>query len=220
MPLKKRHPHKMKQARNPSSNKVAGSSLVPSFVIGSSRSIVSKSWRYWVGLLPSAPVEAMTICGVSFPKMNEDLVSDPMRTSTKKRIPVIGAITIISESLLLKIIDQIPRIVFRFQPGQKEEIGTGQNIGDNHQRPRRGTIVTIPRPDELIARAAMGRSSQAYDQQSGDEPVAKYIFAILCQDQEVGERGDFYPSSLEASGFDLPPTVVMPSTTTQAQVAT
>ena len=167
-------------------------------------------YYYWVGVLPTCPVESVDIAGINFPKLNENVIDDPSRTGRSRRVPVIGSITILTEDKIRLLREKLPRQVVRFLDGgagaggAKEETGTGQNLGDLHVRPRKGYMVRIPTDQQIKERRERGRSSRHYVRQKGDEPAAKYIFAMLCEDQDKPDRGDFYPDPLEVTGLEWP----------------
>ncbi len=187
--------------------RIAGSALVPDLAAHSSRSGgVLHEYLYWVGVTPSCPREHIDCAGINFPKVNENLVDDPMRTNKKQRVPVIGAIVRLTEDKIRRMRDKLPRLVIRFldDKGQHEEPGTGQNIGDNFQRPRRGQIITIPTEDEVASARARGKASRQYVPQKNDAPAARFMFAQLCADQEKGSRGEVYPEPLEVTGLEWP----------------
>ena len=167
---------------------------------------VSRSYKYWVGVTPSCPHEHVDLAGINFPKVNENLVDDPMRTGNKRRVPVIGAIVDIDEHTILRMRDRLKRTVIRFldDNGQSEEPGTGLNIGDNHKRPRRGQLITIPTAEETANRIARNKPARTYPPRAGDVPAARYMFAQICDDQQNGSRGEYYPETLETTGLSWP----------------
>lgn len=190
-------------ARATSKTKIAGSALVPS-----KRSVTGRvrQYRYWVGVTPSCPVEAIDLAGINFPKVNENIVDDPLRTGEKRRVPVIGSIVFLTEDKIRRMRERLPRTVIRFldDKGQRDEPGTGENVGDNHVRPRRGQLITIPSAEEIQARRAANRPAREYVEHPNDVPAARFMFAVLCEDQERGSRGDYYPDVLENTGLEWP----------------
>lgn len=181
---------------------VDGSSLIPKITPGQYG--VGEVFLYWVGVTPSCPVEHLTCAGVVFPKLNELLIPDPMRSHEKKRVPVIGGFAWIDRRTFDKLVETLPRMVIRFLEEAKEEPGTGQNVGDNFQRPRRGIPIRIPRPEDLEAARKAGRPTNEYIPRVGDLPAAQFMFAQLCKDQKTGERGDIYPDTLDQTGLVWP----------------
>lgn len=164
-------------------------------------------YRYWVGVSPTCPVEFIDLAGINFPKVNEQLVPDPMRTGKKKRAPKVGALVWLTEAKIKLMQDRLPRTVIRFLDGKsvKEEAGTGENIGDVAERPRRGQIITIPTDAEVAERRAKGKPTRAYTPDPArDVPASRFMFAQLCPNQKHPERGEFYPDPLEVSGLSWP----------------
>jgi len=102
--------------------------------------------------------------------------------------------------------DRLRRTVIRFldDAGQTEEPGTGQNVGDNHVRPRRGQIITIPTDEDIEDRGRRGKPTNAYRPHPNDVPAARYMFAQICDDQDKGSRGEYYPDTLETTGLSWP----------------
>lgn len=187
-----------------------GVDLVPDISLESAQAGVLRQYRYWVGVTPSCPVESIDIAGVNFPKLNEKIVPDPMRGGGKKRIPVVGALVWLTEAKVQRMRERLPRTVVRFldKEGRREEKGTGENIGDNAERPQRGHLITIPTAADLKDRALKGKPARAYapDTQR-DVPAARFMFAQLCPDQVNSERGETYPEPLEVTGLDWPGTI-------------
>lgn len=185
---------------------IGGGDLVPDLEAHKTQTGVSRSYKYWVGVTPSCPREHIDLAGVNFPKVNENLVSDPMRTGNKRRVPVIGAIVDIDAHRIQIMRDKLKRTVIRFldDGGQVEEPGTGQNVGDNHVRPRRGQIITIPTAEEIKQRRERGKPTNEYRPHPNDVPAARYMFAQICEDQERGSRGEYYPETLEKTGLWWP----------------
>ncbi len=185
--------------------RLGGDTLVPNLTDARATYGVSRTYLYWVGITPSAPVGHLTMAGICFPKINELLIDDPMGGSIKRRVPVIGSIVPINEATLRRLMDRLPRTIIRFyDDGEREEPGTGKNMGDLHQQPRRGQLITIPSKTEVEARRQQGRPTREYVPSANDVPAARYMFAQLCADQKLGSRGDFYPETLETAGFEWP----------------
>ena len=189
----------------PRHTRIDGADLVPDTSSPGAHGVL-RQYKYWVGVTPSCPVEHIDCAGINFPKVNENIVPDPLRTSQKKRVPVIGAIVFLTEDKIRKMRERLPRTVIRFldDAGVKEEPGTGQNVGDNHQRPRRGHLITIPTAEDVARARKTGRPSRQYIPQTSDAPAARFMFAQLCDDQERGSRGEFYPEPLEVTGLEWP----------------
>ena len=180
---------------------------MPNIEAHSANTGVLKRYRYWVGVTPSCPVEGIDIAGVNFPKMNEKLIPDPQRSGETKRQGVVGALVWLTEAKIEKLRAHLPLTVIRFlkDPGAREEPGTGQNIGDNAARPRKGHPIRIPTPAEVRDRQKKGKPTRAYSPDMlRDVPAARFMFAQLCPNQEHPERGEYYPPVLEVTGLDWP----------------
>jgi len=188
---------------------ISGSELVPNLDEQRKQLGVSRTYKYWVGVTPSCPREHVDLAGINFPKVNENLVDDPLRTGNKRRVPVIGSIVDLSEAQVRLMRDKLKRTIIRFtdNSGEAEEPGTGQNIGDNHKRPRRGQLITIPTAEETADRIARNKPSRTYRPHANDVPAARYMFAQICDDQDKGSRGEYYPETLETTGLWWPDTI-------------
>lgn len=182
--------------------KIAGNSLVPDLT-RQSAAVAEEHW-YWLGLLPECPVKFIDAHGVQFPMVTEDV----RRTSDGRteRIPRIGALVKLRRDDILRLRDRLPRTVIRFvdDKGRNVEPGAGQNMGDPIERPRKGYVITIPRDEDVKARQKAGFSTHPYVQGPNDEPAARYMFAVLCANQERGSRGDSTPDTLEKTGLEWP----------------
>jgi len=186
---------------------IGGSELTANIAERSNSAGTSRRYRYWVGVSPSCPVESIDLAGVNFPKVNANLVADPMRTGRKKRVPVIGAIVYLDEGKIRKMREKLPRTILRFTSdvGDHDEPGTGENIGDVARRPRRGQLITIPTDAEIEERRKKGKPTRAYSPNlERDVPASRFMFAVLCEDQENGERREEYPDPLEVTGLQWP----------------
>lgn len=182
-----------------------GADLVPDFdKLGTVA--VLRQYRYWVGVTPSCPVEGIDLAGINFPKVNEKLVDDPLRTGRRMRVPVIGAVVWLTEDKIKRMRERLHRTIIRFlrDDGEVEEPNTGKNVGDVHRRPRRGQLITIPTDAEVEARKKRGKATREYVPHKNDVPAARFMFACLCENQEQGSRGESYPDPLELTGLSWP----------------
>lgn len=168
------------------------------------QAVVKKGYFYWVGAIPSCPVERVDLAGIDFPKINELIIDDPTRTGLKKRVPVIGSIVKLDKEKVEQIRERLKRTIIRFLSGEKENMGGAKDLKDLHKIPRRGHLITIPTKEEIEARKKAGKPINKYIPREHDEPAAKYLFAVLCGDQEKPERGDYYPDTLDKTGLVWP----------------
>ena len=187
--------------------RVEGSELVADIEKHSVAAGVGKRYRYWIGVTPSCPVNGLDIAGLCFPKVNEQIVPDPGRTGQKKRRLVAGAIVWVTEDKIRLLRERLPRTVIRFtdDKGTHNEPGTGENIGDVAQRPRRGHVITIPTDEDLKSRQQGGKPAHAYNPDpKRDVPAARFMFAQLCANQAQPEQGEYDPDPLELTGLEWP----------------
>ena len=96
---------------------------------------------------------------------------------TPSRTIAVGAIVMIDQAHMERLIQRIPRTVVRLfdRPAVKEEPGTGMNIGDNHVPPQRGQLITIPSSEDVEQAKKRGRPTR-----------------------------EQYPGTLETTGLDWP----------------
>lgn len=186
---------------------LSGDSLTANIGSLSDQQGLSRTYQYWVGVSPTCPVEFIDLAGINFPKVNEQLVPDPMRTGKKKRAPKVGAIVRLDESKIKLMRGRMARTIIRFldDQGVQDEPGTGENIGDVAVRPRRGQVLTIPTEEEIQERRRQGKPTRAYTPNpKRDVPASRFMFAQLCPNQDHPERGEFYPDPLEVTGLSWP----------------
>ena len=195
---------------------VSGADLAPdprSFGTVDSALAVGEFFYYWVGSVPDCPMEYPTFAGIVFPKVNERLVKSHLRDGKTNRVPVIGGIAKIDRLKFLRLVDTIKRTVIRFQELPEEvpennplddKFERGKNLEDIDIRPRRGRPILIPTKEEIEQAKQMNRHIEAYIPSERDEPIARYLFAVLCQDQRQPERGDKYPGTMAQDGFYWP----------------
>lgn len=188
--------------------KIAGKDLVPDFSPKGSLGVLAE-YSFWVGVMPSCPVEGIALAGIQFPKINENIIPATNRSGRTERVPVIGAIVQLTEVKIKMMCNRLPRLVIRFknEPAVREEPGTGLNLGDVHLQGRKGRIITIPTKEEVADRQKRGRATKHYTPDTRDEPAARYMFCVLCKNQDHPERGDTYPGSIEDLGLEWPDTI-------------
>lgn len=164
-----------------------------------------RRFRYWVGLLPSCPVDVLDMGGINFPKRTERLYPDPMMTGETKRAPVIGAVTWLTEENIVLLRARLPRTVIRHlsDGGQYEEPGTGINTGDPARRPRRGQVIRVPSSAEIATAREQGRAVNRYVPEADrDVPAARYMFCVRLD--EGSPSADSPPPPLEQTGLVWP----------------
>ncbi len=164
-----------------------------------------RHYRYWVGLVPDCPLDVIDVAGISFPKRNEKLYPDPMQTGEMKRAPVIGGLAMLTEEHLLKLRSRVARMVIRHlsDGGQKDEPGTGQNVGDFARRPRRAEKIVVPTEDQIAEARRQGRPITLYQpDHQRDVPAAKYMFCVRMD--EDARSADKCPPVLETTGLTWP----------------
>ena len=181
--------------------KLAGSDFLPT----PQQTATVSRYRYWVGVTPDCPVENLTIGGISWPKINERLIADPRRTGEKRRLPVIGAIVWIDKQRMQVIKRDTPLTVMRLMLPSQSASRHMETISDNVERPPSGHVITIPSPQDIEDAHREGRAINHYHHDAEkDVPAARYMFAQLCEDQENPQRGEYYPDTLEKTGFEWP----------------
>jgi len=197
---------KKPKAEKPSRKKLDGSDFAVN--LDHHKAVMSRSYWYWIGTLPSCPTEGAYAGGECFPKMEEVVLKDGAGGS--RRVPVIGALVKWDQDQIELVRERLQRTVVRFTDGGKkssaEASGTVSDaMGDNGLNLRRkGFLITIPTEAEVQQRRESGSPVIPYSRQAGDEPLARYVFAQLCEDQERPGRGEFYPQPLEVTGLEWP----------------
>lgn len=188
--------------------KIDGAKFLPD--LERHRASLDQSHWYWIGTLPGTPVEWATIGGECFPKMEELIIRDGEGGS--RRVPVIGALVKLDKRKIDNIVEALSRSVVRFTDGGIEKPAGSSNatVADvmaeaSSKSRRKGFLITIPTAKEAKERAENNLPPPApYSQQKGDEPLARYVFAQLCDDQAHPSRGEFYPEPLETTGLEWP----------------
>ncbi len=174
---------------------------------------VEKSYAYWCGALQGCPSEAIECGGINFPKMTQLVMGQGQLT---QRVPMVGAIKRLSESKLRLIAEQLPlrRIRFRAAPAapqkwdrSKKEMVDGEYDGtltDLEYVRREGRLVRIPSKAQVDDAIKKNRKPPSYVAGDFDEPAARYMFCVLCENQKNPATGLAYPESLEVTGLQWP----------------
>lgn len=155
---------------------------------------VTKQYTYWIGVTSDCPGNFLTCGGINFPKITDKMEPDPMKPGSQRRIPEIGCLHPLTQRQMESIIENIPFCVIRFQEPREGQEG----------KPRKGYPVRIPSPARIEKAKKHGTALPQYIQQPGDEWAAKYMFAVLCDDQENPLRGTSYPPTLAEAGLEWP----------------
>lgn len=181
-------------------NTTSGASLVPD--LGKLTKGVIGKHAYWIGALPGAPREHLDIGGIDFPKMEEDVRND--KTGKTKRREHIGSIRRLTLVQLQRVQDNVPRQLIRFESAGGSPGGPGDGLEVLDEPRRKGKSVRIPTNAEIEKGIKHKRLPTPYSPEATDEPAARYVFMVLCPDQNKPQCSDFYPESLETTGLEWP----------------
>lgn len=189
-------------AAAPPAQKVAPDKLRPD--ISANVGVAARTFLFWIGVTADCPVEHIDMAGENFPKVSEDLLRE--RDGSVRRVPRMGALIRMDARKFERLQERLTRTVVRMydDPGEKDEPGTGENMGDMHRRPRRGAIITIPTEEDLKSREARGMPARRYQAHTGDRPASEFMYCVLCRDQKAGERTDTRPATIAEVGLDNP----------------
>ncbi len=85
-------------------------------------------------------------------------------------------------------------------PTQNQVGGAGITPEDKGpwEHARRGHLITIPQGNA---------GHRRYVAREWDEPAARYMYAVLCQDQENPLRGSGFPQPISETGIAWPETL-------------
>jgi len=178
--------------------KTPGSALVTN--LGKHSAGVSKQYAYWIGTLPGAPTEGINCAGIDFPKMTEQVIGKGRDT---RRIPRIGSIRHLAEDQIDMLRDRLPANVVRFHGPELDHDMRG-TLEDLEKPRRKGHLIRIPTEEQLAAAKTRGRTLRRYVAGSHDEPAAKFMFALLCENQKNPSPGSVYPEPLSETGLEWP----------------
>lgn len=181
---------------------ISGTALSPD--LSASSPVATRSYWYWIGVTADCPSEHLDYAGIHFPKIVERVIRGPNGDTV--RVPELGSLVKLNEAQVRKVADRLAHSVIRFrnEPEQRNEPGTGENSGkDPHRRGRRGYPIRIPTAAEVEAVEKAGLPSNRYDASPNDEPASRYVYCLLCPDQDNPTRGRAY-DSLESTGLEWP----------------
>ncbi len=153
--------------------------------------VITKQYTYWIGVTSECPGNHLSCGGINFPKTTDLMEDDPMKPGSMRRIPQIGTLHPLTARQMKSVMEALPFRIIRFTESEEG-------------KPRKGYPVRIPTP-ERIEQAKKNRTTlPEYIQQAGDEWAAKYMFAVLCKDQDDPKRGLEYPPTLAEAGLEWP----------------
>lgn len=194
--------------KKPAARQLKGADLVPDIGEAIKNKTAEKPTWYWLGALPACPVSFVTVGGVSFGKVSATLVPDPENKRQKIKQMMLGKCEPLTLDQIEAIKTKLRRTVVRWTdkagPPPAVEHGVGNTIQDVFEVPRKGILITVRSKEEMEAARKDGRPLPPYVAQPNDEPIARYLFAELCDDQSHPRPGAFYPQSLETTGLPLP----------------
>ena len=200
---------KTKETAAPAATKSRGVDLVGP--LGRNDPSLGREYKYWVGVFPACPVEALYCAGICFPKVTEKVLRGQRhRTGATERVPQVGGIVPLTADKIRLLRERLPRLVVRFNaPRVRDEPMSGALLEDatdqertKHKRP--GRPIRIPTDEEMQQARANRLSVRPYVRGANDEPAARFMFAQLCEDQDNPKPGTIYPESLEATGLSWP----------------
>lgn len=182
---------------------IQGSELAPRIDFDSKG--VHKQYFYWIGVLPHCPIQNVIVGAICFSKITAILVKDP--TGTKRPQGAIGKVQNLDLWRFLRVKDRLARTVIRIhEPGPSlEEMAQIEMALDGTTLNRgKAELIKIPSDDYIEEMKRQGRPARKYTPDPRDEPIAKYLYAQLCEDQNNPRRGSVYPGSLYETGLFWP----------------
>ena len=186
---KKRGRKPAKKSTAQKSKTVSAGNLLPD--LDSMSGAVEHEYTYWIGVTESCPTNHLDVGSIAFPKSQEELIPDPARPGSHQRIPRFGSLHKLRKDQIDAIVNGCKHGVMRFT--SKEE-----------GKPSKGYPIRIPTEAQLEISRQHGRGVRAYVQKPGDEPIAKYVYAVLCEDQDNPKRGEYSPAPLSETGLLWP----------------
>ncbi|MCP4735192.1 MAG: hypothetical protein GY873_13475, partial [Bosea sp.] len=185
-------PKKRGRPRKARSTVIDGASLVPN--LDAHGGAVSTEYCYWCGVIPDFPGSSITLAGLSFAKVNHLLIPEPGSASRSRGHPVPGALVWVSRGRFELLVDSIKRTVVRFFEEQErpDYIPDGTIADIKVKPPRRTQLIKIQSADHAKSMRRAGLPHKAYVQGKHDEPIANWIFCILCENQDKPVRGASY----------------------------
>jgi hypothetical protein len=164
--------------------------------------------KYWFGLFPGAPVEAIVLAGQSFAKFvklrweNTDTGENGLDHGHR------GIVVGVTLEFLEALCEVLPRKIVRWASapgGAGDEVGKGTILPEElaMRKGRRGGVVTV-RTQEMIAELRKNKlPCMEHVPMQGDEPLARYVF---CVPAPGGQRaaGEVLPKPISETGIVFP----------------
>lgn len=188
----------------------------------------TKRYSFWVGVYPACPPDGVVVGAINFPKVSAKLRRPP-DSDTYEHFPYIGGIVPMSRAQFDRVCDRMKYQLIRFaEPRNDKQPMAGSKMEDNRVPSKlevremrengeamppgfykrkagtEGGPVKIPRPEDIKKAKENGRALPGYMAQPYDEPAARYLFCIPCEDQENPRAGEIYPPSIADTGMVWP----------------
>lgn len=160
----------------------------------------------WLGVVPECPVEFVTIGGIGFSKQSAQLISVP-GSPMKRPLAKVGVVSWRTKDDFERISNKLRHTVIRFKStGPDDSRSRHRTLDDlGTIKPREGMLITIPTAEEIRIAIENGTPINPYTPSAMDEPIAKYLFLHVCEDQtNPTRRADFYPPTLDETGLRWP----------------
>lgn len=180
----------------------AGSDLMPD--LDRYKQGLHTTYAYWVGVTDKCPKPGIDVAGVHFPA----LVGERSKVAAGERELKPGVIVHLRQDQIERMAARLRQTVIRFRdyPAEHQpELGSRYVTAtdDSQPQPKGGTIITIPTKEEVDSVRGRGTHYPQYIADPKDEPAARYMYCMLCPDQDRPERLPHY-RTIEETGLEWP----------------
>ena len=162
--------------------------------------VIKKRRFYWLGALPTLPVESVTVAGICFPKMTETIHVNPSDPIRPMRFPRIGDVIALSDEELEHLSRTLPTRIVRLREFPTESLPAGVELPGTARAERsRGQVLRLQGNAELEATGRIRKTTLLPD----DQPLAAFLFLVpeMTLTPRLHTNGEPRPAPISETGI-------------------
>ena len=164
--------------------------------------VIKKRRFYWLGALPTLPVESVTVAGICFPKMTETIHVNPSDPIRPMRLPRLGEVVALTDAEIERLAQSLPARVVRLRETLVEVLPAGVEMPTTARVERsRGQVIRLQGNAELEATGRIRKSVLLPD----DQPLAAFLYLVpeLTLSPRLHAHGEPLPAPISETGLRI-----------------